>query len=600
MTSTDGRKRLPRRTLLTAVALGPVAAACGPDRNSFSVPVQKPYWEPALAAATGALDVLRIIDSNTIAYADTSLTAGHFVTALQAQFPEIGELTELVIPLDPPIAALEPHSHLVTAIDSLAEIIPTVRTYEATEQREQLVHVTTLARRAHTALAEFADALGPGSARSGLRQMIDQLGKFELEIRRVPMLAVLVGQFNDEAQARAELGRFIDAVRLSRVFAGWVEVRRFSNSNAAEQAVLTWEDRGFETRVERVAELAFDITIIRPAKARSWREIAWLGRLDFKAIHVASSDLGERIVVVARSGQVAAFDASGTPLWIRDVGIPLARTSVHPAGAPIAVHGFDLQLLDESGEPLWPVPFRPDNQLLEQVLFNSVGSRLVVRSTNASGLGHVFAFNRIGQEWGPTREYIGAAWVDFHSETGTVGVGSSKLSENQVVLIQPDGNLEQRFGVEGRVFQVMFTQSGQETIALTSTGMQVFDSTTGNPLWQLRFPTRTAARMPKTDTIVLAGNAGVGAFSIDGQEIWFQSGLVTEEVLTTRDYVVVRVNESTVAVIRSDGTILGQVTTLSPIASLTVAAGLNLVIAVTTESSIQAWQLPHHPSAENA
>ena len=593
MTGGAGRKRWPRRVFLAVAALGPLSAACGPDAARVAAPIRRPYWEPALTAATRALAVLRTVEANALAFARARLTADRFVTALRTQFDAIAELAELVIPLKPPADALTPHAHLVAAIDALTEVIPTVRAYESTDQLEQLVHVTTLAARTRSALTALTETLGPGRASDGLREIIEDLGEFELEIRRVPMLAVFVGPFDDEAQARSELSRFMDGARFSRVFQSWVEVARYADAAAAESADADWRARGFQTRVERVADVAFEVNVVRAARPRSWTEVAWLHHLDFDATHIASSDLGERIVAVGRSGKVAAFDASGASLWRRDLGIPLARASVHPSGEPIAVHGFDLQLLNADGEPLWPVPFRPDNQLLEQVLFDSLGTRLVVRSTNASGLGHVFAFNQSGQEWGPTREYIGAAWVDYHPATGTVGVGSSKLGENQVVLIQPNGNLDQRFGVEGNVFQVLFTRSGEETIALTSAGMQAFDSSTGDPLWHLRFPARTAARMPLSDTVVLGGEAGVGAFGADGREMWFLPGLVTEEVLTTRDYVVARVDESTLSIIRSDGTLLGQVATLAPIRSLAVAPGQNLVIAATTERNIQAWQPPH-------
>ena len=585
-------RRWPRRKLLGAAAALALASACGESRQTVAPAPLAPYWEPALTVATRALDVLRSLELSQRAFARNTLTAERFARAVEAQFPDISQLAELVVPLEPPTEVTASHAHLVAAIDALVEVLPSIRAYRKTAQAEQLVHILTLTRRVRSELDDFVAGIGPGRASSGLRQIAAELGEFEIDVRRVPVLAVLVGQFDDEPQARARLSSLLDDVRLSPVYRRWVEVGRFGDAVSADASAAVWRSRAFETRIEQVTDLAFEITEIRPVVARSWQELAWLARLDFEPTDIASSASGERIVAVSRAGAVAAFDANGRPLWTRELRMPLAHASVHPAGEPIAVHGFDVMLLDAAGNAVWPTAFRPDNQLIEQVLFDEFGGRLIVRSTNASGLGHVFAFDRRGQLWGPTKSYIGAAWVDFHPATGTVGVGSSKLGENQVVLIQPDGNLAQRFGVEGDLLQVLFTQSGAETIALTTAGMQVFDSDSGDQLWQLRFPAIAAARTPGADVIVLAGPAGVGAFSVDGTEIWFVPGLPARDVLPTRHYVVAVTEESALSVIRSDGSMLGEAALPAELRSVAVAPERDLLLAVSSERTVLAWQLP--------
>ncbi len=585
-------RRWPRRTLLGAAAALALASACGEPRTTAAPAPLAPYWEPALTVATGALDVLRSLELSQRAFAHNTLTADRFARAVEAQFESISRLAEVVVPLEPPTEVAGSHAHLVAAIDALVEVLPSIRAFRATAQAEPLVHVVTLSQRARSELDDFVAGIGPGRASSGLRQIAFELGEFEIDVRRVPVLAVMVGQFDDEAQARARLSSSLDDVRLSPVYRRWVEVGRFGDAASADVSAAVWRDREFETRIEPVTDLAFEITEIRPAVSRSWQEPAWLARLDFEPTAIASSAAGERIVAVSRAGAVAAFNADGEPLWTRELRMPLAHASVHPVGEPIAVHGFDVMLLDAAGNPVWPAPFRPDNQLIEQVLFDEFGGRLIVRSTNASGLGHVFAFDRRGQLWGPTKAYIGAAWVDFHPATGTVGVGSSKLGENQVVLIQPDGNLAQRFGVEGDLLQVIFTQSGAETIALTTAGMQVFDSDSGDQLWQLRFPADAAARIPGADVIVLAGPAGVGAFSVDGTEIWFVPGLPARNVLPTRNYVVAVTEDSRLSVIRSDGSMLGEAALPADLRSVAAAPDRDLLLAVSSERTVLAWQLP--------
>ena len=220
----------------------------------------------------------------------------------------------------------------------------------------------------------------------------------------------------------------------------------------------------------------------------------------------------------------------------------------------------------------------------------------MVRSTNASGVGRVFSFNRQGQVWGPTKDYISAASIDLDEQTGIVAVGSSNRGENQVVLIRADGNLEQRFGVggdiEGDILQVIFTLAGDQIAVLTTAGLQVFESTTANPRSTLPFPATAAARTPRDDILVLAGDAGIGSFTLDGTEVWFAPGVRARAIYPMDDYVAALVDDTTITVIRADGAVLGDATTLAAIRGVAVAPGLNRLFAVSAERQLQAWQLP--------
>jgi len=588
-----------RRVLGLGVAAGLLGAGCGPP-EAVPPPSPRPlYWEPALTVAARALDVLRALEVNTRAFAQQTLTAERFVRAIETLSPEISSLAQIIVPLQPPAAAVDVHAHLSAAVDTLVEVLPTVRAYQVTEQRERLAHITTLSGRVRGELDAFIAGIGPGQASEGLRRIMDDLGAFALDVLRVQRLALLVGQFDDEAQARARLSGLADSIRLSPVFRRWVEVARLDDAPSADRLAAEWRARGFETRTEEVADLVFNLTNIKPPVARSWKELAWLGRVEFDASHLASSGRAERVVAVSRDGKVAAFDAFGARLWQQDLRIPIARASVHHAGRLIAAYGFDLAMLDPKGAPIWPATFRPDNQLLEQVLFDQNAERMIVRSTNASEVGHVFAYTRTGQYWGPTRDYIGAAWVDLHPTSGQVAVGSAKLGESQVVLVQPDGNLDQRFGVEGRILRVRFTVGGEATIALTSEGMQVFHNVEGDPLHRLRFPATAVARTPGADTVILAGDAGIGKFALDGRELWFVPGLQARDILPTADYVAALIDDHTVIVIRPDGTLLGDAVSLAELRGVAVAEDRNLLLAVSADRNVQAWQLPalHQPPA---
>ena len=584
---------MSRRRVLAAIAIGGGAVACGEAQPQPVAVRLRPYWEPAIEVATGSLEVLRTISINTGAFARGSLTTDQFLHSVEAQLPAIAALAHRVIPLVPDPDNQSTHASLVAMVDALVEFGPTVRVYRETEQPELLMHVVTLQQTARDQLEAFIEGIGPGLAQDGLGARLDAIGESSIEAWRVRKRAVLVGPYDGEAAARAALAHIVDDIRLSRSIPGWVEVGRYADPSAADAAAGRWLAGGFQVQVEDVTDLSFNITTLRAPERQSWRERLWLERLDFDPTDLAASDLGEQVVAVARAGKVASFGADGGRRWpTRDMRMPLARVSIQRHGELLAVHGFDVQLLDFAGNQVWPSPFRPDNQLLEQALFDDDGTRLVVRSTNASGVGRVFAFNRQGQIWGPTKSYISAASVDLDKRSGTVAVGSSNRGENQVVLIRPDGNLEQRFGVDGDILQVIFTQEGDQVIALTSAGLQVFEAESANLRSQLRFPATAAARTPRDDILILAGEAGVGSFTLDGTEVWFAPRVRARAVYPMDDYVAALVDDMTITIIRSDGAVLGDATTLAAIRGVAVAPGLNRLFAVSAERQLQAWQLP--------
>ncbi|MCY3749665.1 MAG: PQQ-binding-like beta-propeller repeat protein [Chloroflexi bacterium] len=590
------RRDASRRGFLAAsaaAALAAFAAACGEPAPPAVSLGARPYWEPALTVATDSLDVVRTLELNIRELAAGSQTPEQFAAAAQARFEAIGALGQALVPLNPPATAVPAHRHLTTAVDALVEIIPTLRAYEELEEPERLVHVITLQKRARSAVGAFAEAVGPGRAKDWLLATIAELGEFQFDVVRVPMLAVLVGPFDDESAARARIGQRLPTLRMSRVFRRWVEAGRYPSPDEADAAAREWQLDGLATRIEDVVDLAFTLTDVRAPSAGRWTERAWLARTDFDITALAASDQAELVLAIARNGAVAAFGPDGDSRWTRNLKIPLSRAAVSGNGQLMAAHGFDLLLLDAEGRSIWRSPARPDNQLLEDVVFAPGGDWLVVRSTNASDVGHVFAFGHSGQLWGPTRAYISAADVALNPDTGTVAVASSNnRGENHIVLITPAGNLGQRFGVDGEVHKVLFTQTGEHTVAVTDRSSQIFDSARGDLVWQIGYPSSAAARLPAADTIVLAGPNGLAAFSVTGTELWQVPGLAVERLLVTDAYVIAQTSERALAVFRADGTQLGQLVTSSEIRAAAAAPAANLLLTANAQRAIEAWQLP--------
>ena len=586
------RTAVSRRAFLIGSGLAAMLAACGETAPRSAPLTARPYWEPALRVATGALDVIRTFELNIRELGVGSQTPDQFAAAAEARFDAIGALGQGLVPLSPPASATVAHQHLTVTVDALVEVIPTVRAYHELEEPERLVHVITLQQRARAAIGAFAESIGPGRTKDWLLKTIDELGAFHIQPVRVPMLAVLIGPFADEAEARARIGQRLPVIRMSRVFPRWVEAGRYPTPDEADAAARDWQLEDFATRIEDVVDLAFTVSELRAPSAGRWTERAWLSRTEFDITGLAASAAGDLVIAIARNGTVQALGPAGEPRWSRSLRVPLARAAVSDDGALMAAHGFDLMLLDSEGQPIWRSPARPDNQLLEDVVFAPDGTWLVARSTNASGLGRVFAFDHSGPRWGPTQPYISAAGVALNPQTGTVAVASSKQGENQIVLITSDGNLDQRFGVDGELHNVLFTRSGEHTVAVTNQSSQIFDSASGDLVWQIGYPSSAALRMPENDTIVLAGPNGLGAFSLTGTQLWQVPGLTVERLLVTNSYVIAQTSERALVVIRPDGTKLGQLVTSSEIRAVAAAPAANLLLTANAERAIEAWQLP--------
>ena len=577
-----------------------VAIACA-DREPLDIePRTPPYWEPAFTLVAGAIKTLRALEVNTRSLDSKTQSTTQYVNAIAAQFDSIEHLSQNLIALPPPPDSRVGHQHLADAIDGLVDIIRTTRSYRESREPELLVHVITLAQRSRASLMSFIDNLhrnSPGIASEGFRQMLLDLGEFQINPHKVPMFAVFIGEFADEVEARARIGSRLAEIRMSPMYNQWVEGSRFSTLDAANASAQKWISDGFEASIAEVVDLDLNLTETRPPATGSWTERLWARQTEFEISDLAAADHGNLVIAISRRGDVAAYDLQGHPQWTNNLGIPLAHVAIDPSGSLIAAYAFDLLLLNPDGSNVWQRPVALDNnQKLAQVVFSNDGATLVARSTNASGMGRVFKVDRTGRLWGPTKDYIAALSVAIEPTTGVVGVGSSKKGVNQVVTITPDGTLNQTFGVDGKPHTVLFGQKGTQTIVVTTDGILTFDSAGGTVLHRLDFPTTHAANTPDSNTIVLAGHTGLGGFRPDGTEVWKKIPVAAQDLAVTKDYVIAQTDERTFQVFRSDGSRLGKLSMSSPIRAFAVSRPNNLLITANRDRTIEAWKLPGQTS----
>ena len=566
-----------------------LAAACEPAAERARANL-RPYWEPALIAATDALELLRLFEVNSRALAQASLTPERYATAIDKLGPQVTRLSESLIPLIPPPDADETHPLLLNAADQLVMALRSVREFRLDGRREHLVTAIDAIATARASITEFAERVGTGNAAEALTRRLDSLGDFDIQASSVTRYAVLVGQFVTAAEARAKLKDFKADTVISVQFPRWVETDRWDHLDEAVAAAEVWNERRLEVRVERVRDVVFSLDLRRAPSSAGWKELAWLQTITFDAAAIAVSDDGNLFALASRDGLVQAFGGGGEPLWSADTTIPTSSITVSPGGGTVAVTGFDVVLLRD-GLPVWQRPFRPDNQLLEEVAL-SRDNFLAVRSSNASEIGHVFAYTSAGLLWGPTQEYIGAADIDMDPETGLVAVGSVKQEGNQVVLISPDGQLVQRFGVSGRIRGVLLARGGQLTVVDTAAGLEIYDNERGEFQRDIPFEFTVIAPDPTGEIFYLGSQKGLAAYNLDGAQIWFNDRVAPRSLMVSGDYVCGLSSDTSISVIQSDGVYIGEATTLASIRATTLAPATSLLVAASAERYVLAWQLP--------
>ena len=566
-----------------------LAAACEPAGERARANL-RPYWEPALIAATDALELLRLFEVNSRALAQASLTPERYATAIDKLGPQVTRLSESLIPLIPPPDAGETHPLLLNAADQLVMALQSVREFRLDGRRERLVTAIDAIAAARASLTEFVERVGTGDAAEALTRRLDSLGDFDIQASSVTRYAVLVGQFVTAAEARAKLKDFKADTVISVQFPRWVETDRWDHLGEAVAAAEVWNGRRLEVRVERVRDVIFSLDLRRAPSSAGWKELAWLQTITFDAAAIAVSDDGNLFALASRDGLVQAFGGGGEPLWSADTTIPTSGIAVSPGGRTVAVTGFDVVLLRD-GLPVWQRPFRPDNQLLEEAAL-SRNNFLAVRSSNASEIGHVFAYTSAGLLWGPTQEYIGAADIDMDPNTGLVAVGSVNQEGNQVVLISPDGQLVQRFGVSGRIRGVFLARDGQLTIVDTAAGLEIYDNERGEFQRDIPFEFTVIAPDPTGTIFYLGSQKGLAAYNLDGAQLWFNDRVAPRSLMVSGDYVCGLSSDTSISVIQSDGVYIGEATTLASIRATALAPATNLLVAASAERYVLAWQLP--------
>lgn len=545
-----------------------------------------------MATAT-AVELLRLVEVNTRSLAQNTLTVEQYSVAIDKLGPQISNLGQSLVTLNPPDTAKASHEHLLSTADSLLETTISARSFMTNGNRLEIVNAINSTKQARGKLLDLIDSIGTGGASDTLTSKMAALGEFQITTSKVWRFVVLVGEFESAAVARAKLKSFKADTTLSPEFPSWVEVGRYDHVAEAETAAQLWNDRNFPLRIDTVPDIAFSYSVTRKPKSGGWKELIWLQMLKFDPISISGAADGTLFALVSKDGHVKTIRGNGESSWSSQINMPTSSITVSPNGQTLAMMGFDLFSYRNDGSPHWRKPFRPDNQLLEQGLITENGLT-VLRSSNASQLGRVFAYSPSGLRWTIQRDDIGATSIDVDQNKALTAIASYRSGISQVLIVNEEGTFLQQFGVEKEIQQILLLKDGSRTAVLTADSVEIYDSERGEFLRELSVKAHAIAGSTSKGEIFLASSRGVSAYSLAGDRLWFNDSVRMRDLQVSDTYICGSSSDTSVSVVRTNGDYLGDATTLSSLRGYTLSRKSNILVAVSAERNVLAWQLPSY------
>ncbi len=542
-------------------------------------------------ATSTAVDLLRLVEVNTRSLAQNTLTVEQYSVAIDKLSPQISKLGQSLVTLKPPDTAEANHKHLLGTADSLLETAVSARRFMTNGNRLEIVNAINSTKQARSKLIDLINSIGTGGASDTLTRKMSALGDFQITTSKVWRFVVLVGEFESAAVARAKLKSYKADTTLSPEFPSWVEIGRYDHYSQAETEAQSWNDRNFPLRIDRVPDIAFSYSVIRKPKSGGWKELVWLQILKFDPISISGAADGTLLALASKDGHIKTIRGNGESSWSSQISMPTSSTTVSPNGQALAMLGFDLFSYRNDGSPHWRRPFRPDNQLLEQGFITENGLT-VLRSSNASQLGRVFAYSPSGLRWTIQRDDIGAAAIDVNQNKGLTAIASYRSGISQVLFVNEEGKFLQQFGVEKEIRQILLLKDGTRIAVLTADSVEIYDSERGEFLRELSVKAHTMAGLPSNGDIFLASSRGLSAYSLDGDRLWFNDSVKMRDLQVSTTYICGTSSDTSVSVVRTNGDYLGDATTLSSLRGYTLSRKSNMLVAVSADRNVLAWQLP--------
>jgi hypothetical protein len=549
------------------------------------------YWASAGPLAQRLAEAIRLFSVNNAAIAQAQLDPGRYCQSIEALAPDIFDAGRRLVPLRPPVQWRRAHAALIRSSDLLVASVRLTREFRTTRRMVYLAQVFQQVQQAQQELENAARQATDRPEGMALAARLDELGAVLIDAQATPVYTVLVGPFASAVEARTVAERAGPPATATDRSPFLVRLAAFDQFGGAQAEADVWQERGVPARVEEESRFSFQVTWVRPARARVWREPVWQQPLSFPAMSVAASDTGDTVIVTAPDGSLQGWSINGVYQWHRKLDVPIHSVAMSGNGERLLLAGYTVSYHAKNGQNLWRAPDNTDGTLIVETQMSQDGTLMAARSANDSGEGRIFGLGLWGRLW-RTRDDVGAQAMWVSPKGDLIAALSNRNGESFVVVYNPAGERVYQFPVLRNAQRIVLAPGGKHTAILTSTEVAWYENDGGKLVW--RQPFRGQVLLPTGDgtRLVAAGRDGIAAFDLSGNRLWLAADWPITQLVVGGSYLAAVTEGVRVQVYRLDGTLLGEVTPLATVRSLAFAQQGRRLLVLDAEQKLTAWDLP--------
>lgn len=570
-------------------------AGCQPASSKTPLPLSaEAYWVETQRIALTATLHIRMFNNPLRSFSAERLTLDQFSLAISRLAPEVFELGQGLVAVNPPVSLKPMHSVLVDAIDLLVLAGREAQLVAQDSDPQRVATIAVLLPEVETRLASFVEFLPESQDAEAIQEEIEKLGKGRTVTSTERSFLVNLGPFasSDEAQQAVQTLALDGELSIPESPPYIVSTGSYIDRWEAEQAARASRIIGVPARVEPHYIYHFENSVEEPPGGYYWREMLWVQELNFLGSLVDTSANGGSIIVASRDGATQGWRGTGEYLWHRDLNAGLVSLDISAHGNHAVLSGYESFLLSPEPKVLWQSPIPDEGTVLTQALIADDGSYITLRSEPSSGAGTVHALDARSYLW-PTQSYIGARDIALTPDGSKVAIVSAKDQVNYFILVSiPQGGRLQRFELPSVPEKVVLTASASHTGVLSGEEVLFYHLKDENLLWRKPVPGKIMALTPNGEHIIIGGPKGLLVLKRSGDRLWGREDIQVSKLAMNDQYIAAQTDWERLQVFLLDGTPLGSVYAPGRLLSFVLSRDTSLLVATDDERNMIAWQLP--------
>jgi hypothetical protein len=537
-----------------------------------------------------AIFIFRRLNVNNLAFVRQGLTPAKYQIALSFLIPEVQALAQQVVDVNAEFPGSQ-STGLLKAVDPLSRAAGEFQRYVDEGQDGALAAAYSQLSKAHGAFDEFLGATA-FAASAELLELWGQAGHIVIDAEPTAVSRVVLGPFASEEQARnVQAQASPHAAELKQNGSPTVWLGPFRVAAEARAIAIHWREKNVAAAVHEDSVYDFRANEVSPVQGRTWNELAWFHDMEILTHFIAVSPDGNVVLAGDTSGTIQRRTGEGEHRWTQTVSLPTYALAVTREGANIFAVGIGAQALDGEGGVIWNETLEESDVILEFAQISNDGRFMVAATTNADEMGQAFVFDQTGRVWVTPKE-LGVSAFHLSPDGSPIALGAVGQGRFHVLVLNERGEKIMGSDLSEPVLGVAIAGQNDKLVVLTERHVSQFDIASESIEWQMPVRGRSLAVSKPGDIIYVGGVHGISAYYQDGHRLWVQDAMPVTQIAANNDFLIGLSRDIRLIVVRFDGSVLGEVSSLVPIRDYAVAADSNLVVVLDEENRLSAWRLP--------